>query len=372
MFKKSVLALLVLFTTATISGTGWAASTTTQIQVSKTPLDYMIARPESDGNFHNGLLLGERSDGTLVYYNTKGKIAFTLPADIEPISGGDFHEQRALVINKKTNLIGYINTKGDLAIPCQHTSAGYFTDGIAHVIMADPNDQAFIDRTGKIVTRLTQKFNSEYNFSNGLAMAYAPKGEQIGFINTSGELAIPYKGYNYSHGFSEGLALVRNSSKGFYGYIDTAGKVIIPLQYKSGGGFSEGLSPVQNAKGKWGFIDKKGKIVIPFKYDNANGFSEGLASVYNTSGKVGFINKKGKLVIGYQKYTRALKFKEGITLVGIGTNSSDGKFGYIDRKGKLLTKLEYTAVSSSFNDGYAIALKAPGTAFILTKHSLSK
>ncbi|MGF7046981.1 hypothetical protein J2T13_001483 [Paenibacillus sp. DS2015] len=367
MIKKWGLALLILCTTVTISGTSLAASNMAQIEVSKTSLDYSHVRPISDGAFHNGLLFAEQKDGTLVYYNTAGDKAFTLPTDIEPLS--DFYEQRALVRNKTTKLMGYVNTKGKLAIPCQYASAGYFSEGVAHVTMADSNDEALIDRTGEIVTRLTTTYSSEYYFTNGLAVAYAPKDSKIGFINTSGELAINYK-YAFSRGFSEGLALVQNN-KGLYGYINTTGTTVIPFQYQSAGDFSEGWAPVQNAKGKWGFINKRGKVVIPFKYEQAAGFTEGLAIVYNADSKVGFINQKGKLVIGYQKYTRAFPFKEGIALVGIGTNS-DSKFGYINRQGKLLTKLEYESASSSFNDGYAVALKELGTGFILTKVSASK
>ncbi|WP_149096054.1 WG repeat-containing protein [Paenibacillus terrae] len=367
MKKKVALALLLLCTAFTTTSTGFASSNTPTLEVSQTPLDYSMVIPESDGNFHDGLLFAEQSNGSLVYYNAKGKEAFTLPDYISPVS--DFNEQRALVKNNKTNLYGFINTKGQLAIPCQYTDAGNFSEGLAHVITADNKSDFLIDRTGKTVTRLTQKYSSDYHFTYGLALVYNPKGDKIGFINKKGQLAIPYH-YATSRGFYEGLALVK-SSKGMYGYIDTTGKVVIPLQYKSGGDFSEGLAAVQNTKGQWGFINKLGKNVIPFRYTDANYFSEGLAAVYNQNGKVGFIDPKGKLVIVYQKYTRAESFKEGIALVGVGTNS-DGKFGYIDRQGKLLTKLQYLNISSSFANGYAVASKEQGIAFLLTKHLPSK
>lgn len=86
--------------------------------VVKTPIDYSPVRPASDGQFHDGLLFAEQSDGTLAYYNTKGQEAFILPDNIKPLS--DFFEQRALVINKTTKRIGYINTKGALAVPCKY------------------------------------------------------------------------------------------------------------------------------------------------------------------------------------------------------------------------------------------------------------
>jgi hypothetical protein len=41
-------------------------------------------------------------------------------------------------------------------------------------------------------------------------MAYAPTGNRLGFINTLGELAIPYE-YVYAREFSEGLAPAKNA-----------------------------------------------------------------------------------------------------------------------------------------------------------------
>jgi cell division GTPase FtsZ len=97
----------------------------------------------------------------------------------------------------------------------------------------------------------------------------------------------------------------------------------------------------------------------------------GLALVQNSKGMYEYIDKTGKMVIDYQKYTRAFDFSNGIALVGIGTNSDpSSKFGYIDRQGKLLTKLEYRVESSSFQDGYAVAIKTEGKGIILSKDSL--
>ncbi|WP_262384675.1 hypothetical protein [Paenibacillus terrae] len=69
MLKKLGLAALILVTGISVFGTGWAApSITTSIEVSKTPLDYNVARPSSDGAFHDGLLAAETSAGNLVFY----------------------------------------------------------------------------------------------------------------------------------------------------------------------------------------------------------------------------------------------------------------------------------------------------------------
>ncbi|MFM9277622.1 WG repeat-containing protein [Paenibacillus jiagnxiensis] len=252
MLKRFGLAVLIF----TVAGTGWAAAdSTTALVASKTPVDFNVARPESDGAFHDGLLVAETSAGNLVFYNPKGERAFSLSAELKPV--GDFHDQRAIVKNTKTNLYGYINTKGALAIPCQYSEANVFSNGKAKVTVASSKESVFINPAGKILTRLKENAESEYVFTDGLALAYASNNGKVGFINTSGQLAVPYQ-YKYSRAFSDGLAIVQNG-KGLYGYINTMGKEVIPPQFKSEGDFSEGLAPVQNAKGKWGFINKQAK-----------------------------------------------------------------------------------------------------------------
>ncbi|OMF45041.1 hypothetical protein BK138_34075 [Paenibacillus rhizosphaerae] len=361
MKKQLALLLIVVCASFFISSNSSFASKALTIKVSKKPLDFNIVKPLSDGGFHDGLLLSEKSDGKVVFYNSKGDIAFNLASGIVPVT--DFSEQRAIVKNNKTNLYGFINTKGGLVTPLQYQEAGDFTEGVAHVKLNDSD--YLINRFGKIITELSTKYDSSYSFKEGLSLAYQSKTGKAGYINKINKVVIPFN-YNQGRDFSEGLALVQDGN-GKSGYVNTSGKVVIPFKFKSGGDFNEGIAPVQNKNGKWGYINKNGKEVIPFRFSSAGIFSEGLAAVYNTKGKVGYINKQGKLIINYQQYNRGSIFKQGYALVGIGDNAT-GKFGFINRKGTLVTKLEYRSESSSFSsNGLAVAFKAPGTAFILTK-----
>lgn len=345
--------LLLLCMTVTLPMTGWAAGAKTEIQIVKPAIDHELVRPQSDGAFHDGLLFSQLANGKRVYYNTKGVPAFTLPPGVKAIS--DFREQRAIVMDTTTERYGYINTQGKLVIPCKYVEVAPFSEGIAHVKDAEGHE-FIVDRVGAIQVTLAASYDSEYQFAEGLAVAYAKPTGRLGYVNTKGELAIPYA-YDYARSFSQGLALV-GSDAGQYGYINSKGKQVIPFRYASAGDFQEGLAPVQNAAGKWGYINKQGKTVIAHQYADVWGFSGGLAAVVNTKGQIGYINSTGKLVIGYQKYNRAGEFSQGIALVGIVSKSDpNGKYGYIDRQGRLLTKLEYTQESSSFKGGYAVAVK---------------
>lgn len=361
MIRKIGATLLLLCMTVTLPLTGWAAGAKTEIQIVKSAMDHEPIWPQSDGAFHDGLLFSQLANGERVYYNTKGVPAFTLPSGVKAVS--DFREQRAIVKDTTTERYGYINTQGKLVIPCKYAEVAPFSEGIAHVKDAE-GGEFFVDRVGAIQVTLTSVYDSEFQFAEGLATAYAKPTGRLGYVNTKGKLAIPYA-FDYARSFSEGLALVGNDA-GQYGYINSKGKQVIPFRYVSAGDFQEGLAPVQNAAGKWGYINKQGKTVIAHQFADAWGFSEGLAAVFNKNRQVGYINSAGKLVIGYQKYNSAGEFSQGLARVGIvSKNNPSGTYGYIDRQGRLLTKLEYTD-GSSFQRGYAIAIK-DGKGYILAK-----
>ncbi|ANF97102.1 WG repeat-containing protein [Paenibacillus bovis] len=323
-------------------------------------IEYTAVPAQSDGMFHEGLLLASKADGSSVFYNAQGKEAFALPDHLVPLT--DFHNQRALVQDTSTKLAGYINTQGKLVIPCIYTATSGFTDGIAFVKKGANDKGAFINPAGKQVTTLTQSYDSDYYFSEGLALASSPNGDKIGYLNKSGSLAIPYK-YNYGRPFFENAAVVQDN-KGNYGFINTKGKAITAFQYKAAGDFSEGLAPVQNQSGLWGYINTKGKVIIPFQYASAERFGNGLGAVYNEQGKAGYINTQGKVMIGYQ-YAKASPFNNGVAVVGI-KNKSTSKFGYINTQGRLLTPLQYRQ-ALSFNEGVAVASTSDRSAVLLSE-----
>ena len=175
-----------------------------------------------------------------------------------------------------------------------------------------------------------------------------------GFINETGELAIPHE-YEQVLPFSEGLAAVRKDGK--WGYIDKTGAVIVPFAYDRANDFKEGLALVSDwgtqYKDKYGFIDKTGKIVIPLEYDVAGNFNEGMAGVSKAGGNTGtisgYINKTGELVIPfiYDSHAYNRPFSEGLVEV-----LKDGKWGYIDKSGAVVIPFEYFS-AGAFSDGMA-------------------
>ena len=90
--------------------------------------------------------------------------------------------------------------------------------------------------------------------------------ECYGYINTTEKIVVE-PSYDSAPGlFSEGLATVSNKEHTKIGYINTKGDISIPYQFIEAYKFSEGFAGVRIGN-KYGFIDKQGKMVISPQYD---------------------------------------------------------------------------------------------------------
>jgi len=314
-------------------------------------------KPLSDSQFHDGFMLVFLS-GKPTFIDQNGKTPIHLPSNIRPIR--DFSNKRALVSDKKTNHFGYIDTNGNVIIPCKYDRGGLFSDNIA--LVESSGIKTLINTSGKTLATVSSQYDSEGTFCDGLSTTSDLKTGKQGFIDESGNIAIPCN-YSFLRGFSEKLSVVGNEHE-LCGYIATDGTIAIPFKYKSAGDFSNGLAPVENEHGQNGYIDKAGVTKIPFVFKSVASFSEGLAAVQNEKGQYSFIDTTGKKIIDCSQFTRVFNFRNGLCLVGI-ENSAGGNFGYIDRSGKLLTPLTYRVDSGSFDGNCLLAVKDDSNACIL-------
>jgi hypothetical protein len=135
---------------------------------------------------------------------------------------------------------------------------------------------------------------------------------KFGFIDTSGEFAIPpiYDGVGE---FREGRAVVRRGTR--MGYVSRDGHEIIPCQYGGAADFSGGLAAVtewdaelaaptmsrerayaiRQKKKPVGYINRAGERVIDPSFIFAGEFSEGVADVEYDIGKWGFADAEGNI-----------------------------------------------------------------------------
>ncbi|WP_435313646.1 WG repeat-containing protein [Cellulophaga fucicola] len=92
--------------------------------------------------------------------------------------------------------------------------------------------------------------------------------DQDAFINENGKVIIDLKGYQWVNIFSNGLAAVKKKGSNLYGYINTKGEVIIPFEYESAKYFQEKYAYVEKHNTAY-LIDKNNKVFKKFP-DTAN------------------------------------------------------------------------------------------------------
>ena len=194
-------------------------------------------------------------------YNYEGTDNQPMEVRCQQISS--FHEGLAAI--KQGKKWGYINTKGEIEIPCQ--------------------------------------FYSAYDFSEGYAVV-ENKDKLYGYIDKKGKQVVPYQ-YTLADDFSEGLAAVKDDVRQVSGYINVQNEMIIQGEYESMDYFSEGLASisVRNEEGivVFKYIDKEGKIVIDNSFDDATPFHNGFARVERDS-QIIIINKQAEEVFSTTNY----------------------------------------------------------------------
>jgi len=257
-----------------------------------------------------------------------------------------FHNGLALVEVRDQRMVefwGFIDQKGHFAIAADFEDAKRFSEGVAAVRIASPDD-----------------------FSRFAA----------GFISANGQFAVEPK-FEDADSFSEGLAAVEDHTTKKWGYVDHEGSYAIPPQFDRAWNFSQGLALIE-ASGKREFINKSGAVTAgPFA--TAYPFSEGSAAVnvggrledwgnradFVIGGKWGYIGLDGKFLVP-PTFDWALPFSEGLAAVNVGGNSSGGsisggKWGFIDSGGSYQINPTYDG-ARMFSGGLAsVDVDRPGS-----------
>jgi WG containing repeat len=123
----------------------------------------------------------------------------------------------------KDDKFGYLDLRGNLAIPLIYDSGDSFGDGLAPV--SSHGKWGYINREGKTIIPFV--FDSAGSFGHGLAAVH--RGLESGFIDKSGRFAFRLQ-FQYASGFgktstgSDVSAFWTDDSR--FGYVTTSGKVI--------------------------------------------------------------------------------------------------------------------------------------------------
>jgi hypothetical protein len=256
----------------------------------------------------------------------------------------------------KDGKAGYIDAGGHIVIPASLNpkEANEFVDGVS------VSERRFRSRDGSIA--FGSSFEHVTRFSEDMAAAMPKGGSLWGYIDKSGNFAIPPRFASGPEGwvseFSEGLARVQVGEH--FGFINRSGDFAIPHTFLDASDFSGGFARVI-AEGPCvtagegpciemrtlglagqtspeqrfglplcgvGFIDKSGRMIFPHRFERAHNFSQGLAAV--RVGRLwGFIDERGDFAIQPQ-FDDALSFSSGLAVVRL-----HGKYGFVNKSGQL-------------------------------------
>lgn len=241
--------------------------------------------------------------------------------------------------DQKTRKYGFLNSKGEVAIPAMYNDATTFSEGLAAV--QDTSEKwGFVDSLGSTVIEF--KFSHALEFSDGLARIAFTQEDSMGFkilhyfIDRTGTIVIgPWQPFIHRMGyFNEGLALcsyhivecgyrfvnkqgqtlmpeyifddVTNFNCGYAGiksgnnwlFVDKNINVPVEEVFDDTYGFREGYAAVKRGD-LWGFVDTTFQLKIPFQFDSIhNSFDKGLACVQIDRGPIrtiAYINKDGEI-----------------------------------------------------------------------------
>ncbi len=198
-------------------------------------------------------------------------------------------------------------------------------------IKADSGRACLIDPNGNILLEPQTDLDILYYPSYGVSLA--KKDDRYGYINSSGDLIIPFN-YKKAYPFSEnGLAFVINDSD-LGGYIDKNGEYVIPPTYDTGSRFQFGFAAVSRA-GKYKFIHENGCKAIDGDFNYAGGFSKcGLAKYESLEGKQGFLDTRSRTIVELKRGCELFEFKDDSRITKF---RADGREALIDAAGKIFT-----------------------------------
>ncbi|QOJ27406.1 MAG: WG repeat-containing protein [Ignavibacteriales bacterium] len=304
------------------------------------------------GKFSNGMLSYLLND-KVGFVNAKGNIVIPDTYRYYIQEWGElpyFTEGFTMVQDPETELIGYLNTRGEVEMPYMFKNAYNFSEEIAFVRIDD--HVSLIDSKGGILARDILALNAWHSkFTEGLAGAQ--KEFAYGFIDKKGNFVIE-PAYDEIRDFSQGFAAVKKDGK--WGFIDKTGAVRIPFQFSNEPmSFNSGRTFVQSKDNLWGIMDTTGKILVEPKYKQAFAINEGFAVVSTMDAKwqetFYIINADGKTQKEYMKEKNA---KETITFwsgfhEGLAVAMKDFKKGMIDPKGKVVIDFLYRELKSLEN-----------------------
>ena len=143
----------------------------------------------------------------------------------------DFSNGRARIYDSRTESSGYIDTAGNLVIPVVYKFANDFSEGIASV---EHNSRPMlISKDGKKIASFAENISLGRQFREGFlefSIQTGPSTWRCGYVGKNGQTVIKAQ-YSFASCYSEGIAAVCDSTSDKIGYLNTQGEIVIPFKY---------------------------------------------------------------------------------------------------------------------------------------------
>jgi hypothetical protein len=244
----------------------------------------------------------------------------------------------------KAEHVGYINSKGEMAVAAMYDQAIMYSCGYGRVKLA--GNYYFLDKNGKSV-------QDAPNFSDGCdpyfyydCLCYCV-GKKWGMVDKNFKTIIQ-PAYDFlGYMSSEGLVAFRMSSDDKYGFLNKKGETVIAANYDYTDRFVDGVAVVVVGE-KYGAIDTKGQFAINAIYDRLESIGEGrIAFIDYKAGKGGMLDTKGNVII-----QAIYDATQGFADNGLAPVRSNDKWGYVDKNGNVKLNFMYED-AAPFYEGYA-------------------
>lgn len=214
---------------------------------------------DANGVGENGL----NTDGQKVY-DVDGNELFQVT---DYWISGRFYHGLCRIRDKDTGLFGYVNTKGEVAIPCQYDNTKGFEGGAAYSLIGG-------------------------------------EGQGWGYINAQGERILDERYDFMGNGTEKGLFCVRDRESGRWGYVDAFGEFVIPCVYENAFPFhgnpgEKNFTAMVFFDGRKMMIDHQGNDVLGEEYElTGDSYEYGLFAVrQKKTGFYGYADSRGTIRI---------------------------------------------------------------------------
>lgn len=263
-----------------------------------------------------------------------------IPFEYDDYNGCFEYNNNLLCVRKGEGHNGYINTKGEVVIPLEHSTGWFFKDD-EYTVFQNSKTGIWYSYNNKGKKVEIGKYDAvQSSHENRIRVR---KNKKYGFVNSkTGKLVIPCI-YDDAYHFNEGVALVTNKEHG-YALISKTGELLSDFildNYYSKYYVKNGLFTNIGINGKWGSIDKNGKLIIPFEYDGLSDFNKKGYARFKKDGKWGVINKFNNIII--PATYDDMRLSDECELIAV---NKAGKWGYINQSNQIV-------VPFSYDDAYA-------------------